>query len=135
MDNILMWPSMTSEVILRLMINLRLYNLSIHIIFHRNRLINVYYNEKNLKFRIKVLPFWEMRCRRTYDLKKLERKVAWAIWDWHYLNLPVANEVILIKGKLAISYIFPWCCNNSIYRSFFAIDMVYNRSTYYLVKG
>ena len=66
---------MTFEVILYLMKNLRLHDVSIHRNFYQNRFINEYARKKK---KLKSRSFL-VRYRRTYVLKKVIKFVEWKI--------------------------------------------------------
>ena len=69
----LLRPSMTFEVVLIKIKNLRIHNISIHIIFYQNRFINECARKNFLKFseRQTERQSFFVRCRRTYVLNKI----------------------------------------------------------------
>ena len=62
-----MWPSMTSEIKLHWIKNLRLYNVSICINLYQNQVINIYKKVKIPVLRKDRVFF--ARCRTTYVVK------------------------------------------------------------------
>ena len=95
----LLWPSMTFEVILIIMEYLCIHNISIHIHFYQNRLINERVRNNFLKFQDRQMTF----CDIQWPLRS------------YLLNLIYKSTLILFNNT----------CSYSVYCLVFTLSNIY----------
>ena len=71
-----MWPTMTFEVKLHIMLNFRLHDVSIHRISYHNRIIKEFAKKSLVKI-LETQSFF-VRFRRTYLLNKTNTSIDWS---------------------------------------------------------
>ena len=101
MKDDLFWPLMTSEVILYLIKNVRLYNVSIQINLYKIRFINECARKIKAKipeshiFRVLQSQSFLVRCRRTYVIKKVYVVIESINWYTVSLNVTFLCSMIM----------------------------------------
>ena len=100
----LLWPSMTFKVIFIKIKYLRIHNISIHINFYQNRLINECVRKNFLKFserQTKRRSFF-VRCRRTYVLNNLLEPQFICEFKSNRILLVQSAKMVLLPSKCKI---------------------------------